>query len=416
MNKTAYYLVIACAALRAACSSNPPVLTPEQRSAKIEQQITEGGYAASRGYQIDTLEETWRHDGQSIGISLLTPKIPGVYPLIIYLPGLGESADGGQLWREMWAKAGYVVFSMQPSDISNALKELAPMLEKPDGDDSSADSDKARLSKALKNSELHYLGHTFFSQASLQKRAAHLLWAFAQIKQRAANGQDAFKMADLSRLILAGYDIGAQTTAAMIGEKAGINVQQAQDFRPSVAILLSPSVDMALGGLTSRDQNITMPLLVVTGAEDDDPYGISSPYVRTAIWEYAPAGNKYLLVLDKGGHQLLAGATASPRQNPGSAEALAEKPPSGGGQSRSGGGGRGRHGGGSQGGFMGGSAGKSTRGGHGHGAQEFKSIAAVASVTTAFMDSLCKSDKFAQSWLAGKASQWLEKTANLKVK
>jgi hypothetical protein len=38
-------------------------------------------------------------------------------------------------------------------------------------------------------------------------------------------------------------------------------------------------------------------LLIVTGSEDDDSYGISSPYVRTAIWEYAPPGNNFLLQL-----------------------------------------------------------------------------------------------------------------------
>jgi len=63
----------------------------------------------------------------------------------------------------------------------------------------------------------------------------------------------------------------------------------------------------------------------VTGSEDDDPYGISSPYVRTAIWEYAPSGNKYLLLLNKGGHQLLAGSNLSHRQDSRSAEESGEK-------------------------------------------------------------------------------------------
>jgi hypothetical protein len=65
------------------------------------------------------------------------------------------------------------------------------------------------------------------------------------------------------------------------------------------AILLSPSVDMAQGNLTNRYKNISIPLLVVTSTEDDDPYGISSPFVRTTIWKYSPLGNKYLLQLKK---------------------------------------------------------------------------------------------------------------------
>ncbi|MGZ5012751.1 MAG: hypothetical protein ACXV7E_01895 [Methylobacter sp.] len=295
MNKTlkmtAYFLAaISCAVFLAGCFFRPSLPTSEERSEKVEQLIAEGGYSASRIYQIDSIRDTWKHDGQDVGISVLAPKTPGVYPLIIYLPGLGESADGGLLWRETWAKAGYAVFSVQPLEISEALKELAPMLgksgddERSDDEDSSTDNDKSRPSKVVINSEPHYLGHENFSQASLKKRINHLLWAYTQLKLRATANQALFKAADLSRLIIAGYDIGAQTTAAMIGEKFESDLPHAQDFRPLAAILLSPSVDLALGGLKTRDKNISMPLLVVTGSEDDDPYGISSPYVRTAIW------------------------------------------------------------------------------------------------------------------------------------
>jgi len=125
-----------------------------------------------------------------------------------------------------------------------------------------------------------------------------------------------FAAADSSRMVIAGYDIGAQTTAAMIGEKFATDLPQAPDFKPLAAILLSPSVDMALGELTTRYKDISIPLLVVAGTEDDDPYAITTPYVRTAIWEYAPPGNKYLLLLNKGGHQLLAGSNLSHRQEP----------------------------------------------------------------------------------------------------
>lgn len=188
MNKTlkitAYFLAaISCAVFLAGCFFGPSLPTPEERSEKVEQLIVEGGYSGSRSYQIDSIRETWRHDGQGLGIPMLAPKAPGVYPLIIYLPGLGESADGGLLWRETWAKAGYAVFSVQPLEISEALKELAPMRGKP-GDDErsddeghSTDSDKSRPSKAVINSELHYLGHEYFPQASLKKRINHLLWA-----------------------------------------------------------------------------------------------------------------------------------------------------------------------------------------------------------------------------------------------
>ena len=46
------------------------------------------------------------------------PSGEGNFPLIVYLPGLGESAEGGAAWRRSWAEAGYAVLAIQPETIS----------------------------------------------------------------------------------------------------------------------------------------------------------------------------------------------------------------------------------------------------------------------------------------------------------
>jgi len=196
------------------------------------------------------------------------------------------------------------------------------------------------------------------------------------------------------------------------------DLPQAPDFKPLAAILLSPSVDMALGDVTTRYQNISIPLLVVTGTEDDDPYAITTPYVRTAIWEYAPSGNKYLLLLKKGGHQLLAGSNLSHRQEPSPSQEDNEKTGRGDDMPRFANSYRGG-GGGRSGGSAGGSPGGMGRSGHGgrhDDEQDFKHIAAVFSISTAFLDSVSKSDKAAQLWMAEDANQWLTKSVHLKIK
>ena len=378
-------------------------------------------------YDVNSIRETWRHDGQAVEISMLAPTAPGIYPLIIYLPGLGEQADGGKLWRETWAKAGYAVFSVQPVEIGEALKVVATIPDdgkQPDDGSwswfsSSKDKDKASALKALRNSDLRYLGHEYFSEAALKKRIDPVLWAYAQLRQRTKAGLGLFAAADLSRVVIAGYDLGAQTTAAMIGEKYDTGLPQAPDFKPLAAILLSPSVDIALGDVTTRYQNITIPLLAVTGTEDDDPYAISTPYVRTAIWENAPPGNKYLLLLKKGNHHVLAGAGLSQRQETDPAqEASDEKIGPGDATSRfsnayrSGGGGRN----GSQGGGAPGGMSRPQRGPRQNSEQDYKHVAAVFSVSTAFLDGLCKSDSVARLWLSEKANQWLSQWAHLKIK
>ncbi|MDP1664520.1 MAG: hypothetical protein Q8L79_05270 [Methylobacter sp.] len=426
MNKTTAYFpaMIACAVFLTGCFFRPSPPTSEEQAEKVGQFIAEGGYSPAHSYAIDSIRETWRHDGQAVEISMLAPTAPGVYPLIIYLPGLGEHADGGRLWRETWAKAGYAVFSMQPLEIGEALKELGPMqgmgddagpAGPPEDEQGPPGDNKSMPSKALRNSELHYLGHEYFSQESLNKRINHLLWAHAQLKLRSKSGKGLFAAADLSRLIIAGYDLGAQTAAAMIGEKSGADLSQAQDFKPLAAILFSPSVDMALGQVATRYKNISIPLLVVTGSEDDDPYGISSPYVRTAIWEYAPLGNKYLLLLNKGNHHLLAGSNLKHRQEPGSPQESSGKTGPGDAMPRFGGSFQG--GGGPAGGPPpGGMTGRSPHGGRQDSEQDFKHIAAVFSVSGAFLDGIGKSDAVAQSWISGKPNHWLKKSSNLKMK
>ncbi|MFZ2405958.1 MAG: hypothetical protein WAW41_12525 [Methylobacter sp.] len=424
MNKITAYspVIIACTVFLSGCFFHLSPPTPEEQTEKVEQFISEGGYSPAHSYALESISETWRHDGQAVEISMLAPTTPGTYPLIIYLPGLGEHADGGRLWKETWAKAGYTVFSMQPIEIGEALKELGPMPEPsdaagpfgmpgpPDEHDPLGDNKPEPPKKAVRNSELHYLGHQYFSQDALKKRISHLLWAHAQLKLRAKAGKRLFATADLSRLIIAGYDIGAQTTAAMIGEKFGSDLPQSQDFSPLAAILFSPSVDMALGSVATRYKNISVPLLVVTGSEDEDPYGISSPYVRTAIWEYAPLGNKYLLLLNKGGHQLLAGSNLShpPEPNPSMEFGPGGDMPRFGGSFQ---GGRGPAGGPPPGGMR-----MPPHGGRQDSEQDAKHIAAVFSISNAFLDNIGKTDKLAQSWLSGKANQWLKKSSNLKIK
>jgi hypothetical protein len=79
-----------------------------------------------------------------------------------------------------------------------------------------------------------------------------------------------------------------------------------------------------------------------------------------------------------------------------------------------GGGGR-RSGGGSSGGFLGG-MGRSRHGSRKDYDLYFKHVAALYSISTAFLESISKSDKAAELWLAEEANFWLRKTAHLRLK
>lgn len=416
--------LVVCAAVLTGCGLRPNLPSASQQAAEISDYLDEGGYATARNYSFDKLHEIWQHEGQALEMTLLAPSAPGIYPLIVYLPGLGESAEAGQFWRESWVKAGYTVASIQSQALGNVFKELTAATLDPDEAERDEElaletepvirterDDKARARRSVRTSEMHYLGHQHFAPAALQKRVAQVLWAYAQLKQRAKAGQAVVAKADFAHVLLAGYDIGAQTAAALAGEKFDIDLPAVGDFKPQAALILSPAVDLAEGNLKTRYQAINIPLLAVTGGEDSDPYAMSSPQVRSAIWEYSKPGNKYWLSLTYADHGLLAGADLALRKRlrgrlvrepgwfkPNLMEDLPVASRSGSGVG--------------VGGFRGSDRVKSERRDI-HGYQE---IAGIVSVSTAFFDSFAKADGFAHVWLAEKANPWLGHAGSLQIK
>ena len=108
--------------------------------------------------------------------------------------------------------------------------------------------------------------------------------------------------------MLAGYDLGAQTVAALLGEQSEGLKGVALPVQPLAAIVISPSVNLAKGHVNTRFQTISAPLLVITGVDDNDPYAIGAGSTRQLLWQYCAPGNKYLLLLDRTGHSFFSGA------------------------------------------------------------------------------------------------------------
>lgn len=416
-------------ALFLGCASEPIPPTIREQLLNIDRFISDGGYSAASAHQIDTFNDIWIHDGKAIEVALVAPREAGIYPLVVYLPGLGEHADGGRLWRENWAKSGYVVFSIQPQAVALALAELQPVIDaefddEPPGDlrdqDAAADDErndsrqgKHAMSRSGRNSELRYLGRKQFSPTELAARVADVLWCYQQFQQRVRSGQGGYAKTDPARAIVAGYDIGAQTAAALIGEKAGIELPFPAEWLPQAAILISPAVDPANGIGADRFRAIAMPMLTVTSARDNDPYAITSPTLRSSIWEHAPRGSKYLLMLKNADHRLLSGGNwfSRPRSRSTEKEYDATAISDFGRQFRAGGG---RSRGGPPGGVIG--DGRPHDPGEPIDDPDYRQIAAIFSVSNAFLDSVGKADNFAQLWLNESAWAWLKTTADFKSK
>lgn len=232
----------------------------------------------------EVTDAEWRRGGRRIAVHFEIPTEPSRQSLIIYLPGLGESArHGGALWRDTWVKAGFAVLTLQSERDANAFKSLS----------------------ASDQGDLPTLGRDHFDNRSLKARIEDVLFVLETLQAKKHSAP--FNRWDGNKVILAGYELGAQTAAALIGEKIGGVSGITEPARFQGAILISPFLDLAAGGMKSRFDAVNLPLLAITGTQDADPFGITSPSLRSAIFSQSPKGSKYLLELYQGTHRQLAG-------------------------------------------------------------------------------------------------------------
>ncbi len=403
-----FALMVVCGSLLPGCASRS---TPADQGAAL-QQVVDRGYIPEGRYATTSLNETWTYGDMSLEITLVGPSKNAMFPLIVYLPGLGESAEAGILWRNAWAKAGYVVLSVQPATMGESVLRSKPALA----------------------GNFEELAKEHFSSRSLEARLGIVDYVLAEVRRRAASGVAPYSSIDATRVAVAGYDLGAQTASAIAGEAiGGINVHAA-DQNVGAVIILSPYASPAKG-LAQRFAGISIPALLITGTDDGDPFGIVSSNARLGPWEFMPAGDKYLLLLSGGTHAVLAGLGMAPRGGDGATE----RAPGSGDKAQSTNRKSKRGGGGATGGpapelqsgedgddrLQGGDSGVNVKGGGRNarqkasgGARPFdvRHIADVQAVTTAFLDSALKKEAAARKWLANDAAKWIGGSGVLRIK
>jgi dienelactone hydrolase len=246
----------------------------------------DGGYVVNRRYETMSTRDTWTVDGDAVDVSLLVPAPSGAYPLVLYLPGLGELSDAGLSWRQAWARAGYAVLSVQPTKFGPAIWT----------------SNRARAG------DFFSIAHDAFSVPSLAARTQIVRDALEQVSRRQHDARaTAFARIDLARIAVAGFDLGAQTALMVAGTTVrGVEPPHLPDGVKGV-IVLSPYADAS--EVESNFQPIRLPVLSVTSSLDTDAYGlIGTASIRRVPFRYMPPGQKYLLLLASAPHAELAGA------------------------------------------------------------------------------------------------------------
>lgn len=278
--------------LLAGCAGDKPKgPSPEELLA----QAASGGYAPARRYAVQEWHETWRQGETEIDVTLLMPRADkdgprAPVPLVVYLPGLGESAAEGGVWRRAWAQAGYAVLALQ-------LDEFGPRLWS--------------TQRAFAG-EFSDIAQEAYAESTLARRLDAVAFVLARAQRRSAAGRDGDWAIDYSRVMLAGFDYGAQAAAVAGGARirdlppASLTALSALP-RFSGVLLLSPYPGHAARWDYS---GMTLPVLSVTGGKDGDPYGLFGPMPsRGTVWRGLPDGGKYQLLLATASHILISGVS-----------------------------------------------------------------------------------------------------------
>lgn len=360
-------------------------------------------FAATSTYSVEPqtpglpIEDHWLNGSRRLDITFWAPEASGKYPLIVYLPGLGQDSDAAPLWREAWVKAGYAVLAVQRGTDAKALNNLS----------------------AADQADLKSIGHDHFNAANLEGRVADAIEALRVVEERSRSGKSPYSSAETAHWVLAGFDLGAQTVQAILGENVKSAKLPSALPQPMAAILLSPHVDLSKGGMQHRFERIKSPLLVITGTDDHDPWGMTAPSVRVAPWQQSQSGEKYLLTLTNGTHRQLAGIdplSAKPEDQEmdpdallkSEEESMASNHPAPGGKGNSAVPGRGRA---TQ-------FGDARRGfGLGYDPHHYgHQLAIIETVSTAFLNAQSRNDARARAWLTQGAKSWIGTAAELRVR
>lgn len=215
-------------------------------------------------------------------------------PLILFSHGLGGSLDGGTLWGQAWADAGFVVVHLQHPGSDRSI-----LLSRSGG---------GGVGGALRAA---------MTPEQLNARVADVKFVLDQIPARRSEGQCALTRIDTAHIGMSGHSFGAHTTQALAGQRFARTTAATGEPRIRASLAFSPSAP-GIGSDAEATARMTKPFFTITGTEDTTPV---VPGVRAADRERPframPRGDKYLLVLKGAQHADFSGnAGGFPRQGP----------------------------------------------------------------------------------------------------
>lgn len=197
--------------------------------------------------------------------------------VILFSHGLGGSLDAGAIWAHAWAEAGFAVINVQHRGSDSAI------------------FGKPGFKSALNGEQLI-------------ARVRDISFVIGELGRRVMEGECDLRRIDHLRIGVAGHSFGAQTVQAIAGQSFPFVLEpRLSDPRVRAAVGFSPSPPLS-GSPELAFATIHIPFLSITGTDDAVPFVLPiTAEQRQEPFRFMPPGEKYLLVLKGGTHEMFAG-------------------------------------------------------------------------------------------------------------
>lgn len=215
----------------------------------------------------------------------------GPFPVIIWSHGLGGSRDGAGFISRYVASHGYVVIHIQHIGTDSSLWEGKP------------------------GHPWDVIRATHIPRSATLQRFKDVPFVLSQLKTL-----DIAPHMDFTRMGMSGHSFGGMTTQVMAGQRRGYGRRQYslfQDiFKAGIVYSPSPYLHKSNRPLSDFYGGIQIPLLMMTGTEDDSPLENFGYKERLDVFNYSGGPDQHLLVLDKGDHMVYNGSRGKLDANP----------------------------------------------------------------------------------------------------
>lgn len=218
-------------------------------------------------------------------------------PVVIWSHGFGGNRDGAGFISRFIASHGYTIIHLTHHGTDSSLWEGKP------------------------GHPWDILRKIKISREAALERFKDVPFALDQLQRWTAENPEVGRYMDLSNLGMSGHSFGAMTTQVMAGMKfpdLNNNLIQMKDERFKAGILYSPVPIPHLSDAPPQDlyTAIDLPLLHMTGTEDDSPLEGFGYRERLLVHEHSDHPEKYLQLLEGGDHMVYNGTRGKLAVNP----------------------------------------------------------------------------------------------------